>query len=68
VEGCLHGRELLRRAKPFDRRDRGPINGGKREQARPARLAVDEDGAGSAAALLATRLGARDPQLLAKHV
>src|SRR5262249_38460615 len=67
LEGLLHRREALGLAQALYRRDLGAVDGRDRRQARPARLAVDEDGAGPAAALLAPGLGARDVELVAEH-
>ena len=66
VERLLHRRQALGLAEALDRRDLGAVDGGDRGQARAARLAVDEHGAGAAAALLAAGLRARDVELLAE--
>src|SRR5689334_2872710 len=68
VERGLDGAESLGRAEPLDGRDLRAVDRGQRQQARAPRLAVDEHRAGAAAALLAARLRARDPELLAEHV
>src|SRR5207253_1473451 len=51
----------------LDGRDRRALDVRERQQAGAARLAVDEDGARAAAALLAAGLGAGDPELLAER-
>ena len=66
VERLLHRRQALGLAEALDRGDLGAVDGGDRGQARAARLAVDEDGAGAAAALLAAGLRARDVELVAE--
>src|SRR5581483_4083057 len=68
VERLLHGGHPLRRAEALHGGDRGALDGRDRQQARTARLAADEDGARAAASLLAARLRARDPELLAQHL
>src|SRR5205823_2274769 len=68
VEGLLHRGESLGRPEPLDRRHLGAVERRERQQARAPRLAVDEDGARAAAALLAAGLGARDRELLAQHL
>src|SRR5206468_441319 len=67
-ERLLDRREPLGRAEPLDRQDLGAVDRRDGDEARAARLAVDEHGAGAAAALLAAGLGARDPELLAEDV
>ena len=67
-ERLLHGRQRLRRPEPFDRGHLGAGDRADGREARPARLAVDEDGAGAAASLLAAGLRARDRELLAEDV
>src|SRR5581483_1305498 len=67
VEGGLDGREARGRAEALHGRDGGALHVRERQEARAARLPVDEDGAGAAAALLAAGLGAGDPELLAKR-
>src|SRR6185437_13349292 len=68
LKGLLNRREALGLAEALDRGDLGAVDRRDRGQARPARLAVDEDGAGPAAALLAAGLRARDPELLTQDV
>src|SRR5262249_9095478 len=68
MERRLHGRTVLRGSETFDGRDRRAVDRCEREQARPPRLAVHQHRAGAAAALLATGLGAGDPELLAEDV
>ena len=60
MECGLNGREIAGGPEALDRGDLSPVDRGHREQAGAPRLAVDEDGAGSAAALLAARLRAQD--------
>src|SRR5207244_494744 len=64
VERGLHGREVVCRAQAFERFDRGTVDGRERQEARPSRLAVDQDRAGTAPALVAAGLGTRDVELL----
>src|SRR5439155_15140183 len=65
-EGLLNRGEILGGADPLHRGDLRPVHARKGKQARPPRLAVDEDRAGTASALLTAGLGARDPELLAQ--
>ncbi len=67
-ERLLHDAEAPGRAEALDGRDLGAVDGRDGRQARAPRAAVDEHGAGAAAALLAAGLRARDPELLAQHV
>src|SRR5207302_2869603 len=60
--------EILGRPEAFDRRDLRAVDRGDGDEARAPRLAVDEDGARAAAALLAPDLGAVVAELLAEHV
>ena len=58
-ERLLDRREALGCAEPLDRRDLAAVRVGDGEEARAARLAVDEHRAGAAAALVAAGLRAR---------
>src|SRR5262249_256626 len=68
VEGGLDPGHVLRGAQPLERGDRRAVQRGERGQAGAPRLAVDQNGAGPAAALLAAGLGAGDSELLAENV
>src|SRR5260221_6933417 len=68
MERGLHGREALGLAEAFERRDRRAVDRRNRRETRTPRLAVDENGARAAAALLAAGLRARDLELLAQDV
>src|SRR5439155_13028101 len=67
-ERLLHGSQSVRRADALDRRHLGAVDRGDWEEAGSARLAVDQNRARAAAALVASRLRARDPELLAQDV
>src|SRR6185437_9832343 len=60
-------REVLRLAEALNRGDRRALHGSEGRQAGAAGRAVDEHGARAAPTLLATRLRARDLELLAEH-
>ena len=64
VEGHLDVREMGGISERLDRRDLGAVQGRDDRQARPPRLPVDEYRAAPATAVLATRLGADQPELL----
>src|SRR4029077_18432441 len=68
VERGLHWREVPRLPERLDRRHRRSLNRDQRRQARPSRLAVYQDGAGTTASLLAAGLRARDPELFPQRV
>ncbi len=68
VEGGLHAGEVVGRADALQRDDRRALDVDDRRQAGAARLAVDQDGARAAAALLAAGLGGRQPELLAQDL
>ena len=64
VERSLNWRELAVLREAFERGHSRAVDSSDRQEARAARLALDEDGAGAAAALLAAGFGAREADLL----
>jgi len=66
VEGRLNRGGALGGPDPLDRCDLGIADHADRQQAGPARLAVDQHGAGATATLLAPGLGAGEVEILAQ--
>lgn len=67
-DGLLERMERTRRAQALDRRDGAPVTLHRERQTGEDALAIDQDGAGPASALVAALLGAGQAQVIAEKV
>ena len=68
MKACCRGCRASVGGEPFDRRDRAPLVLDRQGQARQDALAVDQHRAGAAGPLVASLLGAREPEPLPQNV